>query len=111
MYLLGMRLGMRRHLFHPRMVERTCLRCAETWTLRARLARARPPRRRGGGFGLTDGGAVIGARGNVRITAVPGMDAGRGRGGGAVSQREVFYQMQTCPKCGSDGRYTQRRVS
>jgi hypothetical protein len=49
------------------------------------------------------------------MTAGPGTDqqmaAGRRRGAEADSQPEVFDQVQTCPKCGSVGRYTQRRLS
>jgi hypothetical protein len=39
------------------------------------------------------------------------MAAGHRPGAEADNQLEVFDQVQTCPKCGSVGSYTQRRVS
>jgi hypothetical protein len=49
------------------------------------------------------------------MMAGPGTDqqmaVGGRRGAGADSQLEVSNQVQTCPKCGSVARYTQRRVS
>jgi hypothetical protein len=92
------------------MVERTCLDCGETWTLKASLAHGR---HKGiGQRGLT-AGTVMGAHGNPGAVFGPGMQQQMAelhrRDAAADQDLDAHRQLESCPKCGSE-RFTERRA-
>jgi hypothetical protein len=88
----------------PRMVQRTCLACGETWRLEASEAHMRAGRSRHlSGFVYGRGGTLGPGAGQIvsreLAEASDGLD----------QEVETIRQLRTCPKCGGD-RYEDRQV-
>lgn len=93
-----------------RVVERTCLACGETRTLPAEIAHAKP-RKIQRGFSARD---VRYAQDNPMTSGSgPGMDQqiaeAQRRDAEADREVELFRELRSCPKCGSE-RYEDRTV-
>ncbi len=90
------------------MLERTCLDCGETWTLKASQRRSR---RSGIGQRGFSTGTVMMSHGNPMAVVRSGMDQQMAevhrRDAEADRNLDVDRQLLSCPKCGSD-RHTDR---
>jgi hypothetical protein len=96
------------HLRRGRLVERTCLDCGETWTLKPNQARGK---RSGIGRRGFSSGTVMMSHGNPIAMGRSGMDQQMAelhrRDADADHDLDVDRQLLSCPKCGSD-RHTDR---
>lgn len=92
-----------------RVVERTCLECGATWTLKAALAHRKSPGPRQRGFSAAD---LRYAERNVMSNAATEQLMAQARHNAAEADKdiELLRQLRTCPKCGTSDRYTEMRV-